>query len=174
MKLYRGFLVGFCLVLSLAMGAVVPAQGTSTGPDYDSAKKQVLELLKVLKNQDWKRLYDITEFSSLVARGLVDRDAFAKGFASGITKDGKDDTFAKVMASLSEQSAGLVIIEGKSAYVSTTCKIDVSGQKVMLVGIAKLIKVGDAWKWDLTFTDDAEKATSTRTTELLGQPVTGG
>ncbi len=156
------------------MSAMAPAQATSTGTDYDAAKKQVLELLKVLKTQDWKRLYDITEFSPQVAKSVVDRDTFAKGFASGVTKDGKDDTFAKVMASLSEQSAGLVIIEGRSAYVSTTCKIDVSGQNVVLVGIAKLIKVGDAWKWDLTFTDDAEKATSTRTTELLGQPVSTG
>lgn len=173
MKLGRQFFLGLCLAALMMVSAVASAQATGTGPDYDAAKRRVIELLKVLKTQDWKRLYDISEFSPKVAKGIVDRDTFANGFASGVTKDGKDDTFAKVMASLSEQNVGIVIIEGKSAYVSTTCKIAVGEQKVTLVGIAKLIKVGDAWKWDLTFTDDAEKATSTRTTELLGQPASG-
>ena len=167
-RLSSGIFLG--LVLFLTTSAF--GQGTSEGPAYDSAKKQVLELFRVFKAQDWKRLYDISMFSPAVSKTIKDRETFAADFAKGVTNNGKDDSFAKVMSSLSETSAGLVIIEGKSAYVSTSCKIDVNGQKVPLVGIAKLIKVGETWKWDLSFTDDAEKATSVRTTEFLGQPIT--
>ncbi len=163
---------GFLFASTLLMTSQALGQGTSEGPEYDSAKKQVIELFRVFKTQDWKRLYDISMFSPAVSKTIKDRETFAVDFAKGVTNGGKDDTFTKVMSTLSETSVGLVIIEGKSAYVSTSCKIAVSGQKVPLVGIAKLIKVGETWKWDLSFTDDAEKAASTRTTEFLGQPVT--
>ncbi len=166
------FGIFFFTILAMST-ATAFGQGTSAGPEYDSAKKQALELFRVFKTQDWKRMYDISIFSSAVAKTISDRDSFAKDFAKGVTKDGKDDTFSKVMSNLSDMGAGLVIIEGKYAYVSTTCKIAVDGQKIALVGIVKFLKVGDTWKWDLAFTDDAEKATSTRTTEFLGQPITG-
>jgi hypothetical protein len=37
-------------------------------------------------------------------------------------------------------------------------------------GVAHMIKVGSAWKWDLTFSDDLSAATEQQTQALLGTP----
>ena len=75
------------------------------------------------------------------------------------------------MDNRSEITVGTAIIENDSAYVATSCTISVETQKIRFIGIAKLIKKSGAWKWDLTFSDNAEKATELRFTQIIGDPV---
>jgi hypothetical protein len=152
----------------LGLAALSPGQSTA---DADAARAQALNLFKIYRSHDWKGLYDVTAFSPAVSKTLTNRDEFATGFEKGLTQGDPNNDFGKLMDGLQEISAGCVIIENDSAYVATSCIVTVDTQKVKFLGIAKLIKSGGEWKWDLTFSDDTEKATEKRFTEILGDPA---
>ncbi len=155
------------LVLLLTCFAWAPAQDK----DGDAARAQVTALFKVFKSRDWKGLFAITEFSPAVKKVTTDPDAFAAEVAKSIKESDPGDAFGKIFDGISDIIAGQAIIEGNMAYVATSCRAKVEDQTVTFVGLAKLIKVGDAWKWDLAFSDDTDKATELRVTQLIGKPA---
>lgn len=154
------------LVAVLSCSAWAPAQDK----EEDAARSQVAALFKIIKARDWKGLFAIAEFSPKVKAAMTDPVSFADEVTKSIAQNDPTDEFGKLFNNLSDIIEGQAIVDGKSAYVSTTCKAKIDGQTATFVGLAKMIKVGDAWKWDLSFTDDTEKATELRVTQLLGRP----
>ena len=75
-------------------------------------------------------------------------------------------------AAKSGAKVGKAVVKGSKANVPTSCKITMDAKTIPFKGNARMIKKGGTWKWDLTFTDDAEKATSTALMELIGKPTT--
>lgn len=167
MKSIRRSIFFLVILTALSLSALAPAQST----DADAAKAQALNLFKIYRARDWKGLYDNVAFSPAVTKTLSNRDDFASAFDKGLKAGDPNNDFGKLMDNMSDISVGFAVIEGDKAYVATSCTISVDAQKVKFLGIAKLIKVGDAWKWDLTFTDDSEKATELRFTQIIGDPA---
>ncbi len=161
----------FCVFVIGCLGLAALSPGQAVNADADAARAQALNLFKIYKARDWKSLYDVTVFSPAVTKTLTNRDEFATGFEKGLSQNDPKNDFGNLMDSLDDISVGCVIIENDSAYVATSCTITADSQKVKFLGIAKLIKSSGDWKWDLTFSDDAEKATEKRFTEIVGDPA---
>ena len=160
-----------CVFVLGCLGLAALSPGQTANADADAARAQVLNLFKIYRAHDWKSLYDVTAFSPAVSKTLSNRDEFASGFEKGLTENDPKNEFGQLMDGLEDISAGCVIFENNSAYVATSCTVTVDTQKVKFLGIAKLIKSAGDWKWDLTFSDDIEKATEKRFTEILGDPA---
>lgn len=156
--------------LVLATFAITPLARAQSS-DADSAKAQALNLFKIYRSQDWKALFDNLALPEAVAKANMDRDTFAVGFAKGLKDNDPNGDFEKLMDNLSDISVGTAIIEGNAAYVCTSCSVAVGDDKVKFLGIVKLIKVDDIWKWDLTTGADMEKATEQRFKEIIGDPA---
>jgi len=175
----EGVMVGFkkifkplAFVLLLTCFVWAPAQQEK---DEEAARSQVTALFKIFKSRDWKGLYAISEFSPAVKKVMTDPDAFAVQFNKGLTENDPNNAFGKLFDGMTDIVAGQAIVEGNVAFVSTSCKVTIEGKALTFVGLARLLKVDSAWKWDLAFTDDTEKTTEVRLAQLLGKPnVSGG
>jgi hypothetical protein len=173
MPLLEGYFVDIKKLLKpLALVAVLSCFAWAPAQDKneDAARSQVAALFKIFKDRDWKGLFAIAEFSPAVKKVTTDPVAFADEVAKSISQNDPTDAFGKLFNNMTDIVEGQAIIEGNYAYVSTTCKAKIDGQIATFVGLAKMVKVGDVWKWDLSFTDDTEKATELRVTQLLGRP----
>ncbi len=166
MNLIKPFVRTALLALLVAVSGLAIAQNKET----EAVQTRVQQLFTVLKGKDWKGLYHVTEFSSTVKKSLTTDEAFAKDVETGIKESDPDDQVTKLFSELNEFVVGQVIVEGSTAYAATSCKLTVEGQTVTLLGVAKMVRSGGEWRWDLSFTDDVSKATETRLVELLGKP----
>ena len=162
-----------CLLCSLTLALSLLCSFASAQSDAEAAGSQVINLFKIFKARDWKALYDVTAFTPEIAKGLRGRDDFAAGFAKGLHEGDPDDSFSKLIDSMSDVFTGLAIVEKDTAVVATSCNLTFDKKKVAFLGIAKLAKVDGKWKWDLTFSNDLQKATAQRFTELFGSPARG-
>jgi hypothetical protein len=157
--------------LLLFAAAVAMAAPAHADGDTDAVKSQVLRLYKDFKGRDWKDIYDVIGLAKGVSMGT--REQFAADFDQGIKQGDPGDMFSKLIDGMADVQIGAVMIEGEYAYVPTYCSVTIDGSKARLMGIAKMRKVDGTWRWDLTFTDDTEKAAAARTQQLFGEPVTG-
>jgi hypothetical protein len=167
MKSTRPYRLAIFLVAAFLVSSLAFAQADK---DTQAARDTTQKLFTVFKNKDWHTLFDIIQLSPTLSKSMTDRDAFATAFDKGLKEGDPNNEFDKLVGTMDNVSIGAAIIEDKNAYVSTTCTVKVEGQSVRFVGIAKLVKVAGAWRWDLSFTDDADKASETRFTQLLGEP----
>jgi hypothetical protein len=96
---------------------------------------------------------------------------FADGVRRGINsdKDGQK-TMDDLLNNLSEIEVGEPSISGDKAEVPTSAKFAINGTTVPFKGMAHMIKDGDVWKWDLTFSDDTKVATEQALLALIGKP----
>lgn len=158
------------LVVFLALGAF----GLAGVSDADAARKQALVLFNIFKQKDWRGLYYVVEFSAAVKPTVTDADAFARDVDKGIRQSDPDyKTYNNLFDHLDDIAVGVAVVENGHARVATSCRIAFPGKsEVTFLGIVTLVKVGDMWKWDLTFTDNTKGATEQRFTELLGQAST--
>ena len=166
MKHLQRISLAIAILALLAVSALAPAQDE----DRDAAKSQALKLYNVFKTRDWKTLYDLIAFSPKIAPTVGDQDKFVADFQKGLSEKGGDEALDKLMGNISNIRTGSPILEGDKAYVPTTSVLQIEGQKMRFLGAIKLVKVSSVWKWDLSFSDDLEKATSQRFLELLGAP----
>jgi hypothetical protein len=158
------------LPLALAIFALMAVSALAPGQDEEkvAAKDQALKLYNVFKSRDWKSLYDLIAFSPKVAPTVGDRDKFVEDFRKGLGDN--NDAVQELMGNMSDVRTGAALVEGNHAYVPASSVVDFKGTKVRFLGLIKLVKVDSVWKWDLAFSDDVEKATAQRFTELLGAP----
>ena len=166
MTLIKRLTFSFAVLSAFALCAVAPAQAT----DADAARDQTLKLFQIFKDRDWKTLFDVIQMSPVVAKTLTNRDEFAASFDKGLKDGDPDNAFSKLVDTMSDVKVGTAVIEGNVAYVATSCKVKIDDSTVQFLGVAKLVKTGDTWKWDLSFTDQPDKATEQRFTELFGVP----
>jgi hypothetical protein len=168
MKKLTSFALAVCLtfsVLSISVSAKPQAAAAS------SPKAAALNLYNVIKNQDWKALYFITIFSAKVRADLPDDpDQFAAGLAKGIRDSDPDGVVDKLFKSISDIEIGEPVMNGNSADLPTAANLTVSGKVLRFKGTAHMTKEKDVWKWDLSFTDDPQQATSVGLQALLGKP----
>ena len=157
--------VALILLVAIFMSALAFAQ--SDDKDVDAARAATQKLFSVFKARDWHALFDLIQFAPKLQQQMNDRNQFAKAFEEGLSGD---SDFSKIIDSMDNVAVGAALIEGKFAYVGTTCTVKVDDQQVRFVGLAKLVKVDTAWRWDLTFTEDPAKASETRFEQLLGEP----
>jgi len=166
---HRSVVVFFLLCFTFAFAQSAFAQDEDA--QAKAARDQAQKLYQTFKNKDWKGLYDLIQLSPSVAKQLNGRDAFAKDFETGLKQGDPTDNLGKVVDNMSDIRTGAAIVEGKYAYVSCTSVVVIEGTKMRFLGMVKLIKVGDSWRWDLSFTDDPEKASAQRFSEMLGLPA---
>ena len=117
-------------------------------------------------------MYFLALFSPNVRKEMPDdADAFATGVRAGIKgeKDGQK-TIDDLLNNLSEITVADPVMNGDKADVPTSAKLTIDGKAVIFKGTAHMIKAGDAWKWDLTFSDDTKTATEQALLALIGKP----
>src|ERR1051325_2520445 len=98
-------------------------------------------------------------------------DKFAADVEKGIVQSGGKEAIAKLCGGMSDVAVGKSVVNGAKANVPTKCKITIEGKTLQFKGNARMIKKGGAWKWDLTFEEDPQKATSMALQELIGKPA---
>ncbi len=150
----------------LAVGGALAAAPRQAGPS-----SQALALYKSLKNQDWRALYFLAEFSPAVKKQLPGPDKFATEVKEGIDNSGGAADVDMIFKNMSDIQVGEAVVKGGRATVPTSSKITLKGKIIIFKGAARMINAAGIWKWDLTFTNDPEKATSTAMQELIGKPV---
>jgi hypothetical protein len=167
MKKLSAVALAICFTFSvLTVSAGAKPQVAAATP-----KAAALNLYTIIKNQDWKALYFVTIFSAKVRADLPDdADQFATGIAKGIHDSDPDGVVDKLFKSISDITIGEPAINGNSADVPTAANLTVSGKVVRFKGMAHLTKEKDVWKWDLSFTDDPQQATSVGIQTLFGKP----
>ena len=162
------------LILLLSVGYVLGQTAPAKADDTSAAdaKAQALKIYKAIQRQDWKEMFILSKYAPAAEKAFgSDVDAIAADIRKGIESDpeGKKvlDALTKNMADI---SVGEPTLNGDTAEVPTSSTVKLSGKVVTLRGVAKLIRSGSSWKWDMTFTDDIETATAQAMTDLLGTP----
>jgi len=165
-------LTSAALTICIALSVITISVAAKPQPAVASTPKAAaLNLYTVIKNQDWRVLYFITIFSAKVRADLPDdTDQFAAGIAKGIKDSDPDGTVDKLFKSISDITIGEPVIDGNSADVPTSANLAVSGKVVRFKGTAHMSKEKDVWRWDLSFTDDPQQATSVGIQNLFGKP----
>jgi hypothetical protein len=168
MKKLSSAALAICFAFSFLIVSADAKPQTSSG---SSPKAAALNLYTVIKNQDWKALYYITIFSAKVRADLPDdADQFAAGIAKGVHDSDPDGVVDKLFKSISDITIGEPAMNGNSADVPTAANLTVNGKLVHFRGMAHMTKEKEVWKWDLSFTDDPQQATSVGIQTLFGKP----
>ena len=151
------------------------ADVTSDQETANYAQGQALVIYHTFKNQDWKKLFFLVGFTPKIQAQLPasSADAWAKGVAKGIEDSGQADTVKKLCDGMHNIEAGDAVVKGTTATVPVSSTVTLNGSTFRFKGAAHLIRVGTAWRWDLTNDEDVQKAMQTRLQELLGtsEPV---
>ncbi|GEM_PF-2086092 len=164
-------LVSILVILTAVLAAnAQKAENT----DVADASAAALRVYRVLQTQDWAGLFEVISFSPAVQRQMpTDANDFADQFESGLNANAEDAaTTKKMFDGMSEIQVGTAIVNGKKAKVPTSCRITIDNKSLIFNGTAHMIKVGKAWRWDMTSSDDPAVATETALSALLGIPIT--
>ncbi len=118
-------------------------------------------------------MFFIVKFSPKVQADMPDDpDVFATGLAQGIRDSDPEGVVDKLFKSITDIMIGEPVVNGNNAEVPTAANLTINGKVVHFKGTAHLVQDKNVWKWDLTATDDAQKATSQGIQELIGKPDT--
>ncbi|HTQ10836.1 MAG TPA: caspase family protein [Fimbriimonadaceae bacterium] len=147
-----------------------PDQPLSPKLDAAECQSQALALYQAMQKQDWKALYHLAAFSPEITKILPGEDEFAKQVSDGIDEGGNRDSTNQLFAAMSDLAVGSATIQGDKATVPTTMVLAINGQTKHFHGVAKMVRSGKTWKWDLTTTNNLEKATTDAMTALIGKP----
>src|SRR5579862_8084061 len=159
MKVNR-LLVPVLLVLGVSWAAAQSEPGA-----------QALALYKAIQKQSWKDLYYLAAYSPSIKKQLPPADEFAAQVKKGIEQTGNAKAVDMLFNNMSNIKVGRATVTGNHATVPTSSDVAISGKTIHFVGAAKMVKDGDAWKWDLSTSTDLQKATASAMTELIGKPA---
>ena len=170
MRPMRKAQVALMLLLILCLtfvGLGAPRQDART-----EVKAQALKVFQAIQKQDWRTMYYLTRFSvTLTQRIGSDVDGFIKGITKGIDEDPEGrKTTDNVLNGLSNLATGEPVIKGDRADVPTSSTMTLNGRATVFHGVAHMLRDGNTWKWDLTFTDNPGEATEKGLGDLLGKP----
>lgn len=148
---------------------------TSDQETANYAQGQALVIYHTFKNQDWKKLFFLVGFTPKLQAQLPasGADAWAKGVAKGIDESGQADAVKKLCDGIHNIEAGEAVVKGATATVPVSSIVNLNGGTFRFKGEVHLVRLGTAWRWDLTMDEDPQKAMQTRLKELLGtsEPV---
>ncbi len=137
------------------------------------AASQARALYTAIHKQDWHALYYLASFSPAIKKQLEGPDKFAADVKSGIDQGGNTKVVNDLFNSIRNIKVGAPAVKGTKATVPTSADITVNGRTLHFNGFAKMINDGGTWKWDLSYTDDVEKATANSLQQLIGKPAKG-
>jgi len=165
------------LVLGLVAGSLstqAAAQAKPSGDATATPEAQARRIYQAIRDQDYKALFYLMAFAPKAKETLTTAEAFAIDFKSGYDASFKTpedhERTDKILHSISDIMIGEPVVTGNKAAIPTSAKITGNGVTLTFRGQANLINDGGVWKLDLTFTDDSEKATAQRVSEIFGQP----
>jgi len=158
------------LALFILLAAAAGMAPAGPPPVAKGPREEGLAVFRILQRQDWVALYSVTAFSERVVEDLP---ANPKEFALGVQRGigGAKDIVDQMFGGMSDMAVGEADIRGDYATLPTSCIITVQGKKHAFAGTAHMIRRQHTWKWDLTFSDNAEEATAKALTEMLGKPT---
>lgn len=135
---------------------------------------QALRIYKAIRDQDYKALFYLMAFTPKGRATMTTAEAFAvdmrKGYESSFKTPAEQAETDKIFQSISDIMIGEPVITVSKAAIPTSARITANGATRTFRGQAYLIKDDGVWKLDLTFTDDTEKATAQRVSEMFGKP----
>jgi hypothetical protein len=154
----------------LAGTAVLSSAGQPTAGS--AAKEAAMAVFRILQRQDWAALHATTAFSEKVADTLPTRGADFAAYMRERIGGGKSQALVdQMLGGMTDLAVGEADIQGDYAVLPTSCTLSLQGTRRAFKGSIHLIRRHHAWKWDLTFSDNAEDATSRALAELVGKPV---
>jgi hypothetical protein len=153
--------------LFLAVLLLGTASFASAGSTPES---QALALYTAIHKQNWKALYYLAAFSPTIKKSLPTPDKFASDVQMGIDQGGNAKVVKDLFDSMKNIRVGKAKITGNKASVPTSADLTVGGTTKHFVGVANMIKEGKVWKWDLSYTNNVEQATSESLQKLIGAP----
>ncbi|MEP6849738.1 MAG: hypothetical protein ABI999_12855 [Acidobacteriota bacterium] len=161
------------LLMVLVGGAQAQTHSSVANPAVVEPKAQALKLYQIIQKQDWEGMYYVIQFSPKIQSDLkgVTAELFAEGVRKGIKDSNGEQTINSLFSGMTDIAVGEVSIDGNKADVTTSSKVVLNGKTFAFNGVAHMIKVGSVWKWDLTFSDDVNAATSQQTQALIGAPT---
>jgi hypothetical protein len=146
-----------------------PAQAQA-GPQR-TPREAALITFRILQQQDWKALYSACAFSETVAESLPKTpQEFADEVTRGIVTSGGKDKLDQFLGGMKDLAVGEPQVTGDLASVPTSFTITLNEKVFHFRGIARLVRRQHAWLWDLSFSDDVQKATEKAFSEMLGKP----
>jgi hypothetical protein len=161
-------------VLTWTLAARAEAPAGAVGDKTATPEAQALKFYKAVRDQDYKAMFYLMAFTPKGRATLTTAEQFAldmqKGYESSFKTPAEKETTDRIFRSISEIMIGEPVIAGGKAAIPTSAKITANGRTLVFKGQAHLIRDDDVWKLDLTFTDDTEKATAQRVSELFGAP----
>lgn len=160
------------LLMSAAGGVHAQTHTSANDPASDAAKAQALKLYRIIQKQDWEGMFYLMQFSPKIQSDMEGASAavFAAGVRKGIKDSNGEETINSLFSGMTDIAVGDVTITENKADVTTSSKALINGKTFAFSGIAHMIKLGSVWKWDLSFSDDLNSATSQQTQALLGKP----
>lgn len=160
----------FGLIFGLAFAANAQRVENTDAADAAAAASKVYE---VLQKQDWAGLFQLVSFSPALQKQMPnDPNEFARQFVSGLNESAEDAAKTKALFDgMSDIQVGTAVVTGNKAAVPASCRITIGGNSLVFKGTANMIKIGNAWRWDMTSSDDPAVATETALSALLGMPM---
>lgn len=160
------------LVLVALSATAQPIRSAQDVAPASNPRAQALKLYLVIQKQDWESLYFLVLFSPKLRLEMTGQSKeFAAGVRDGISQgDDHGKAVKELFDNLHDIAVGEPVINGDKADVPTSSKYIVNGRTVFFKGIAHMIRDGQSWKWDLSFSEDVSAATSQQLIALIGTP----
>lgn len=164
-----GLLLGTAL-FTLPRPSAADVAGDQESANY--AQGQALLIYQTFKNRDWKKLYYLVGLTPKLRANLATTSAeeFGKQVAKGIEDTGQGEVVRKLCEGIQNISSGDAVVKGNTATVPTASNVTFNGSTAVFKGEVRLIRIGTAWKWDLTTDEDLQKVMGVRIQEMFGKP----
>ena len=159
------------LVLVAAAATAQPIRSTQDLEPTSNPRAQALKLYLVIQKQDWEALYSLVLFSPKLRLEMGGQSKeFAAGVRQGINESDSGKAVKELFDNMSDIAVGEPVINGDKADIPTSSKVILKGRTAFFKGTAHMIRDGQSWKWDLSFTEDVGAATSQQLIALIGTP----
>jgi len=160
-------------IILLAALATMAQTELSENLPADEASAQALKVFNAIQKQDRAETYRLSQFSAKLSKTLSGAavDEFVEGFRQAMAEDKQGANMVnELLSNMTEITAGRAVVNGDKAEVPTSCRITLKGQTLLFKGVAKMIRSGKNWKWDLTSSDDPALVMEQGLTTLVGEP----
>lgn len=117
---------------------------SSSNPAYNP-DRQTVAYMEALRDQNWRKLWDLTEFSPIELRVWRSPEIYDRDMRRNLESPGVAEGF-HYFTEMRDLSAGKPLIHGDRAEVPTCASIYAKGHDLHLHGWAHLRRRGDTWR----------------------------
>lgn len=165
------------LTLCAFTWTLAPPAGAQESTDTAKAatpEAQALKVYQAVRDQNYLAMFYLMAFTPKGKSTLTTAEQFAldvqKGYEGGFKNKEEQAVTDAIFRSIAGIMVGEPVITGDKAVLPVSAKITANGQTRQFKGQAFMCQEEGVWKFDLTFTDDAEQAMAQRVQELFGKP----